>query len=145
MSHPYTRLLQVSAESGQDNYFEIPFLHRGTINNLRVVQVTGDIDGFNLDLYNSKKPMEEAVANAGGSSSSRSAVATLDDRVYQIIPTQSTEYDLIEVGDGSQEWTFRNVDGTYTNPVRKLYLRLNPEGAGVKVFELSLTGVEPHL
>lgn len=139
MSTPYEKDFQFDAVSGQDNFVELGMPHRGNVQKLVLVQLSGPLDGFDADLYNSRR----AVAEIENSSES-SMAAAVEPSIYQIVPTQVVAAAADRVMLMNVEHPYVNRDGTPTNPVRKLYLRIRPDGAGTKAFHLAL-GVDASL
>ena len=135
MSTPYTKSVQFEATSGEDNYIPINFPHRGKLTRVFVKQIDGVEAGFEIDLFNSALPGENVESSA-------SAAAVFDSGAYQIFPTQTTDGDSRLLQD-NVGYPYRNVDGTYTTPIRKLHLRINPTGTLTKTFEITMTAIGP--
>ncbi len=135
MDAPYEKQFQVEVEGGTTEHFEIDYPHRGRLSKLNIRQIQGVAAGFEADLYNSAQPMR---AHAAGSHSSASAAETYNDNIFKILPTQTTADDKIEVFSQNGGYPYRNIDGSNTNPQRKLYLRIKANGTGPKVFEVAL-------
>jgi hypothetical protein len=138
MEATYEKQFQVEAESGANNFYEIDYPHRGRLSKLMIRQVTGVAEGFEADLYNSARPLQ---AHEAGSHSSASAAESFNDGNYKILPTQVAAGDASEVFKPEGGYPYRNVDGTYSVPQRKLYLRLEPNGTGTKTFEVALNSL----
>lgn len=140
MPAPYTKSFSFNVVAGQENYVELGFIHRGYIKGFVLTQVGGVLAGFNADLFNSERPMLDA-----GSVGSAGDTEILGADNYRIIPhadlIAANGHDRIELRPENIGYAFRNVDGTYSVPIRKLYLRVHPSGTGSKAFELTLTGI----
>ena len=131
---PYEKTFELTAIGGQDNFFELAYPYRGSINRFVASQVTGDLSGFSLDLYNS----ERALPSIASSSSSSEGNPPPDRENFKILPTQSAG-----AGEKRSEmfdkWIgYCSQDGSPTNRPRKLYLRITPGGAGNKVFQVTI-------
>lgn len=133
----FEKQFEVEATGGQDNFIDLKFPPRGEIGRFIVTQISGSVDGFTADLFSS-----ERVKNAG-SSSSASHDGADSPEVYRILPTL-TAADTVEKAETFDvEHPYRNQDGTPTNPVKKLYLKLRPGGTGVKQFQVALAARLP--
>ncbi len=139
MATPYERDFPFDAVSGEDNFVELRMPHRAYLEKFVLVQLSGALDGFDADLYNSLKAVRE-IQN----SSESSMEANDEPSIYQIIPTQvaAAAADRIILMDIAHPYL--NRDGTISVPVRKLYLRIHPAGTGTKAFHLAL-GVDSSL
>lgn len=135
MGIPYEKTVDVIAAAGDDSFHEIAFPHRGELTKLIVVQVEGDLDGFEAELFNSLEVLP-------GSSSS-SASGDHSNTAYVIVPTEVAGVGASEITITDQKFPYVNRDGTPTNPQRKLYLRVKPEGAGDKKFCVTLGVDQP--
>lgn len=131
MSVAYERTIEVSATSGEPNDIELGLPMRGTIRKLIVNQVTGNDEGYSFDLYNN----EAAVKAAVGSESSDSAAAQPNQ--HKVIPTQTVAPGSRAVEHWEKVWAYANADGTPSTRKTRLYLRITPNGTGIKSFELS--------
>lgn len=138
MPAPYTKSFSFDAISGEENYIELGFPHRGHIKGFVLTQVGGAAAGFNADLFNSSKPRDDA-----GSESSAEGEGIFAASNYRIIPPELlvASGDTISLHPTDSGYAYRNVDGSYSVPVRKLYLRVHPSGSGTKSFELTLTTI----
>jgi hypothetical protein len=54
-------------------------------------------------------------------------------------PTSGNAGELLQISD-SVGRSFRNQDGTYTVPVRKIYVQITPEGSGDATWDLLIGG-----
>jgi hypothetical protein len=60
--------------------------------------------------------------------------------MYVVFPaTTGTAGEMLEISD-SVGRSFRNQDGTYTAPVRKIYVQITPEGSGDAAWDLVIGG-----
>jgi len=133
MPAPYSKSFEIEVTGGVEEHVALSFPHRGTIKQVRMVQVEGTEEGFDFDLYNSRQPME----NAEGESES-DAGSFVDPRTCQIIPTQDTAGDSVVI-DSPNGYPYCNADGSISVPEKFVYLRLSADGTGAKTFQLSLT------
>lgn len=127
-------------------------LRRGTIKKLRVVQLSGTLDGFSYALYNTA-----AACQANGS-----ALNGVDERLYRVTPLLSvvatkdafaSAEDYPEDGVSNLELAFACMDDHDGKPLKaspssadnKLYLKLVVAGAGAKSFGVALTIMDPMI
>jgi hypothetical protein len=54
-------------------------------------------------------------------------------------PTAGTAGELMEISDNFGR-AFRNQDGTYTLPVKKIYVQITPVGSGDATWDLVIGG-----
>jgi hypothetical protein len=103
--------------------FALDFPHEAKITKLVVQQVGGAVRAFAVDLFN--RPVCQQ-----GSLSSQSLNMAISPAMCKVIPTQ-----VQDAGGQSLElfnpdgFTFRNMEGNQTNPVRKIYLQIDPDTA----------------
>jgi hypothetical protein len=63
-----------------------------------------------------------------------------DPELYVVFPTTSgTAGQLFQISDSVGK-SFRNQDGTYTVPVRKIYVQITPEGSGDATWDVLIGG-----
>lgn len=129
--------------SGVDNHFQLRFPPRGDLNKVILVQASGDFEGFEFDIYNSKVPLDRAEIGGAGSSSAEEA--GYEDGNYKVIPTQAAEAgaEAQELLGADNVYPYANRDGSPTNMQRFVYIRVKPGGAGEKEFQLSLGMLPP--
>jgi hypothetical protein len=130
---PYEKTFELlAAASAANNYFELRFPARGTLRKIVCVQLAGVEAGFELDIYNSQEPVDDAEAG-----SSSAGEETFSDDAYKVIPTQQVaaagKVELMNC-----EYPYKNQDGTATRHIRKLWARIRPAGSGEKDFQLTL-------
>lgn len=108
---------------------------RGTLHKLLVRQMTGNLDGYSVRVFNSEWGCQ------GDSGSSEADQLHYD--LHQILPEQTAAPGSagLAVFEPSG-YPYNNMDGTPTNPVRKLWVSINPLGAGEKTFDLAWTTVD---
>ncbi len=135
---------------------------RGTIKKLRVVQLSGTLEGFTYTLYNTI-----AACQADGSALSTvtlpsGVVVTVYEKLYRVTPAltvasaaaeyASTEgypedgvsnlelpYEIKDGADGSP------LTGTSTGKAPHLQLKLVVGGTGAKVFGIAMTILDPFI
>lgn len=143
MATPYEKSFQVDGcESGEDNHVQLRYPPRGDLNKVIVKQVSGALQGFNFDIYNSKQPLENA--GIGGPGSSSAEAAGFDDEAYKVLPTQSVAAAAAtkEMLGTDNIFPYCNRDGGPSNLQRFIYIRIKPLGTGQKDFQVTL-GIQP--
>ena len=105
--------------------FEIQFPPEGKITRLIVKQAADDdlAADFTVDLYD----REVCDTVLSGSSVSAGDQDTMTAELAKIIPTQfAAAGDAMELRSG-HGYSYRNREGSYTVPVRKVYLNIAPD------------------
>lgn len=145
MSHIYQRKFvesegtQLILPAGETNQcWEIGFPPAGEITRLIVRQSAGASAALTVNLY------DTGVCDIGsGESVSIESADPMTKELAKIIPTQSvTAGNTLELRQGTDNggpWSYRNREGTYTVPVRKLYLGISvaANAAGME-FEVAI-------
>jgi len=132
---------QFQIEGGQDEIVRLDVPHRGTIRAINLNELGGASAGI-FEIYDS----QAAAAVLGGAGSSSSSVSS--DQVEGGDPAaHSITAGEVAIAGGQYrannlEIPYINRDGTPTNPVRRLWMRINLEGAGTKTVSLGMT-IEP--
>lgn len=139
MATPYEKIKHFDAVSGEDNFIELDVPHRGCVLKFILVQLSGPLDGFNADLYSSHR----AVADILGSSQSSQAEAA-EPSLYKVIPSQVVAAAADRVELWGDVYPYVNQDGSISVPVRKLHLRIEPDGSGTKAFAVAIA-VDSHV
>lgn len=141
MSVPYEKTFELDAAvSGTNNYFTLRFPARGTLTKIVCVQLSGVNAGFELDIYNSEEPVNDAEEG-----SSSAGEETFSSDAYKIIPTQDVAaLGKVQMMGGDHEYPYKNQDGTACLHIRKLYARIRPKGTGIKDFQLTLAVETPE-
>lgn len=139
MASPYEKTFELdAAASNDDNYYVLRYPSRGYLLRISCVQLSGNNEGFELDIFNSKEPMDDAAA---GSSSAGDQVHSSD--AYKVLPTQvaaaNENIELMGV-----EYAYANRDGHPSLWPRFLYARIRPAGSGAKDFQLTLVQNPPE-
>jgi len=128
--HVYERNLTGDAAlfvpAGGGLCFAIDFPHAADITKLVVKQQDGTPVGFTVNLYN-----RQVCALQPGSASSSAEPSPIDDDLAKVIPEQyqpvpGTAMSLFHA-DG---YTFKNMEGTFTVPIKKIYLEIIPDAIG---------------
>lgn len=136
-------------EGGVDTVVALRVPHRGTIQQINLEQVGGADDGvFEIyDSENAAKAMAEALAgqslSSGQSFSSTgsSEVTGGDPAVHAVLQgTGAITAGRFRANDMNRQ--YRNRDGSFSVPIRKLWMVINVQGAGIKSFALSMM-IEP--
>lgn len=136
MSVPYSRDYQDLVVEDDEETFELGMPHRGTITRFVVTQDGDDAaDGFAVDLFN-----KEAISPPGSSSSE---AGTGNEELFKIFATKTAAASARTLSEFGVNHPYTNKDGTPTNPVRKLYLRIRPVSGGPKSFSCAVTVTPP--
>jgi len=126
--------VQFSVEAGQEEIVRLDVPHRGTIKQINLKQLSGT-DAGNFEIYDS-----EVAAMATAGSSADSATEGGDPEAHSITNGQ------VSITSGAYraavDYPYINRDGTPTNPVRRLWMRINSGGSGTETYGLSLL-IEP--
>lgn len=107
---------------------------RGIIHRLRVIQRSGNLDGFSYALYNRQAAAPPGTSTLDG-----------DAELYRISPvyTVNSGADGSAVDNMDLDLAYANRDGDLNTRQSRLVLRITPGGAGTgKAFGLSMA-VEP--
>lgn len=135
MPTPYTSGPHIlEAEGGQEVCITIKAPHRGAIRTIKFDQVAGTEADCDFEVYT------KAAACPPGSSQSSESLSEASEgprSAYSIFgeKSRSSGSPFIET---DKTYPFRNQDGTFSVPVRKLYVALRPDGSGAKQFALTL-------
>lgn len=114
---------------------KVPCMDMGYLKQLVVDQVGGTDKAFTVELFNSELPFAEGEH-------SDVAAASVNERLYRVIPQQAvTSGSALDITpDYEVGWSFRNMDGDWTDNRRYLYLVITPTGsAGETTFEVAMT------
>jgi hypothetical protein len=84
----------------------------------------------------------DAALDLDGSSASAS-LRGLDPDFYSVMGRKT--FTAAGYEEYQAKYPYRNRDGTYSDPVRRLWLVIHPDGGGAKKFGLSLTIEEPSM
>jgi hypothetical protein len=109
--------------------FEIDFPHAADITKLIVQQATGVATGFRVNLYNQAAACAAAGSSSSSSSSSvaggASTALSEASALAKVIPTQHQHEPAgaMELFH-PQGYSFKNMEGTFTVPIKKIYLEL---------------------
>jgi len=126
--------VQFSVEASQDEIVQLNVPHRGRIVQINLKQLDGS-DAGNFEIYDS-----EIAAYVTAGSSSASATEGGDPEAHSVTNGQ------IAITSGAYraavDYPYINRDGTPTNPVRRLWMRINSGGSGQEPYSLSMM-IEP--
>ncbi len=112
----------------------IPIGNRGTINAIRIKQLSGDAVAATVNLYSS----QAACAAAEDDVMISDGTLLSDPDLYKICPTITIEAGkLYEVYD--KRYDYINTDSTTLNPARAIYLLIEPEGEGPQTWGITIT------
>ena len=123
--HVYTKELVgndalVMPAGERDLCFDIGFPHAADLTRLTVIQTSGPAVGFQVNLYN-----RQVCAIHAGSNSSSALPSAVPKSLAKVIPTQVQHLPGQPVElfhpDG---YTFRNTEGTFTVPIKLIYLEI---------------------
>ena len=135
------RLCSLSAQLGQTTCWQIGFPPEAYIKRVIVKQTGGAAANFKIVVFNSLIACQPSASSDGdpdGPSGPLKCVSDPD--LYVVFPeTSGTSGELLQISD-SVGRSFRNQDGTYTLPVRKIYLQITPEGSGDATWDVLVGG-----
>jgi hypothetical protein len=131
--------VQFEIVAGSDQLVELKVPHRATIQSINLNEVGGGTTGGSFEIYDS----EPAALYRLGSASA-SEVEGGEEEAHSITNGAIT----ITAGAYSARnlnIAYVNRDGTFTNPVRRLWMRVLLTGSGTKLFSLGMTLELPSL
>jgi len=135
------RLCSLVAPCGQTTCWEIGFPPEAHIKRLLVKQTGGVTNNFSVTVYNSIKACltpSSSIGDPDGPTGPLQCVSSPE--MYVVFPaTAGTAGEMLEISD-SVGRSFRNQDGTYTLPVRKIYVQITPAGTGDATWDLVIGG-----
>jgi len=115
--------------------FEIGFPQEGRITRMLLRQSSGPAVALVVNLF------DRQVCDVGsGSSTSLEDVDPMTQALAKIIPTQNVNAGVVlELFENDGPWSYRNREGTFTVPVRAVYLHITvPTNDNGLEFELAL-------
>lgn len=120
------RVRSLSARVGDRTVWDIGFPPEAFIQKIIVKQVGGAPANFSLEVYNHALAARQGSLSSGGADPEGDYIA--DPELYKVFETQyGAAGELLRITDEYGR-AFRNQDGTYTAPVRKIYLVITPAG-----------------
>lgn len=123
--------VEFEVPAGEPTAIELKVPHRGSISSIRLLQLDG-ADGGTFRIFNSERAAREVTG-----SSASSAVPGQDPDSYAVMPRKTITGGKCE--EFQQSYQYRNRDGTYTMPIRRLWMVIEPTGSGSNTYSLSLT------
>jgi hypothetical protein len=134
------RLCSLEAPLGQTTCWEIGFPPEAQIKRLLVKQTGGVTANFSVTVYNSRHACATGSSSDGDPDGSGPLQCVASPELYVVFPaTAGSAGELLQISD-SVGRSFRNQDGTYTVPVRKIYVQITPEGSGDATWDLLIGG-----
>lgn len=140
MGRIYERNIRsLRAPLGERTVWDIGFPCEAFIQKIIVKQTGGTPSDFSLEVYNLALAARQGSQSSGGADPEGEYVA--DPELYKVFDTQHGQAgELLKITDEYGR-AFRNQDGTYTAPVRKIYLVISvPAGAGDATWDVSIGG-----
>lgn len=132
---------EFTAPSGEATVVAVKAPHRGILRGYTLVQIDGDNDGFEADLYTSNQETEPN--------------ASLPAEAFHLLSLSDfadvvEDMDVVAIAENSKvDVAYLNRDGTPSNPQRFLYLWISPGGTPSsdpgKSFVLTVTVETPML
>lgn len=132
MAKPYTKLYTgsggtprfalpaITISTGKQKCVAVPFPSSAFITKLVVKQTGGTSKNFDVEVLTSKIPHPVGERNSG-------TAADDDIELYRALPKQTTTAgNALEVSSPEIGYEFLNVDGSFTENERYLYLLINP-------------------
>ncbi len=139
---------QFDVEAGKDVIVRLDVPHRGTIKAINLNELGGASLGV-FEIYDSQNAAAvfAPVLGYGSSSSSVASSVSSEDVEGGDPAAHSITAGEVAIEDGQYrannlDIPYINRDGTPTNPVRRLWMRINLAGAGIKTISLGMT-IEP--
>jgi len=126
-----------TAPSGSETVVPVKMPHRAILRGYALVQLNGNNDKFEADLYSSNQATEPN--------------ASLPDEAFHVLSLADfadvvSDQDVMAIAENSNvNVAYLNRDGSPSNPQRFLYLRITPNGTGSKNFVLTVTVETPTL
>ncbi len=121
----------ISITAGNNAFVEVKIAPEGTVSKFVVRQASGTNVAFEADLFDSQ------LLESGIHSTSLPANAEL----YKVFPTKTgvAGAAIAEYTTGELGYSYRNQDGSYTVPVRALWLHIRPtSAAGTTTWEVAI-------
>jgi hypothetical protein len=129
-SAPYVKTQTVAATSGQANWLTMDLPPRGTIDSFTISQEDGTLEGYVVDVFDTHGV--------------QLATITLDEEHYKVFATKTATYPSKLITDYALKAPYINRDGSPSNLIYELYVRITPAGTGVKNFAVTMV-VQPPL
>jgi hypothetical protein len=124
------------AMGGQTTCWSLPFFCEGMIQKVIIKQVGGTPTSFTIDIFNSLRACE----GLSSQSSEDNQNPVVDQECYRVFATiNGSEGETITLIETSGR-SFRNMDGNWTVPVRRIYLQVTPQGNSECAFDVCLGG-----
>jgi len=141
MSRIYERrLCSLVAPLGVTTCWDIGFPPEALIKRLLVKQTGGSTANFKVTVYNSLNGCSQPSSSVGDPDGAGPAKPVSSPEMYVVFEESvGTAGDMLKISDGYGR-SFRNQDGTYTLPVRKIYVQITPEGSGNATWDLVIGG-----
>lgn len=134
------RLCSLDAPLGQTTCWEVGFPPEALLKRLLVKQTGGATANFSVTVYNSLHACSSGSSSDGDPDGSGPLQCISSPEMYIVFaPTAGNAGELLQISD-SVGRSFRNQDGTYTVPVRKIYVQITPEGSGAATWDLLVGG-----
>jgi len=125
---------EFTVPGGQQSIVQLRVPHRGEIKAINLKQIDGANAGV-FEIFDSHDVAEGVIASS--SSSSGSAIDSTDPAVNSV--TGPLVITAGAYADNAVNKMYINRDGTSTNPVRRLWMRIDPTGPGQLTYSLSMT------
>jgi hypothetical protein len=143
MSVPYEMPPRGGLEvnGGDTGCFELPFASRAHISKIVIVQTAGTAVAFTAALFNH----ENACQRESASDSVGAETGPLPADLYRVTPDlpSDTAGNLQYFSDrapGGHAFPFVGMDRDRLGRSRKIYLRITPQGSGLKTFAVAIAG-----
>jgi len=134
------RVCSLSAPLGQTTCWQIGFPPEAAIKRVIVKQTGGTAANFSVTVYNSLHACQPGNSSDGDPDGTGPLKCVASPDMYVVFPeTSGTAGTLLQISD-SVGRSFRNQDGTYTVPVRKICVQITPEGSGDATWDVLIGG-----
>jgi hypothetical protein len=135
------KLTSVRLTNGQPNCVPVGFPPEGSLKRIILKQVGGSLVNFKITVYSALFACEPTMSSSVGDPDGEGPIKPkADPHLYVIFEEQiGTAGELLEILDSVGK-SYRNQDTTsWTNPVRKIYLQVTPEGSGSSTWDIGLS------
>lgn len=133
--------VEFSVEASQDSIVVLNVPHRGTIKAINLQESGGGSAAGEIEIYASEMVMRQ-FGVASSSLSSMSVPAGMDASAYSVtgpLVVAAGKYQNMNTN-----FSYLNRDGTPTNGVRKLYMRINTDSAGPFTLSMVIEPADPR-
>jgi hypothetical protein len=112
----------ISISAGQNRFVKVPIAPEGSVSKFVLRQASGTDVDYEVDLF------DKQLLTEGENVTALPANAEL----YRVFPTKegTAGVPIVDYTTGESGYSYRNTDGSHTDPKRQLWLHIRPIGAG---------------